>query len=239
MHELIERSIKAFSEYFQNFFLYEPEVSLLSKTDPRVKVAGFTLLTILSVATFEIEKVLFVLAAVYSLAAVSGIKITSLLRRSYLFAAFSFVVVLPTLALGESLHYVLTFTLRVFSAISSLQLLIMTTPFNQLVSALRSMRFPEKLLTTLWITYVYSYMLTKDLLATLLARESRRVRKSGHIETMKKGGEALGLFLLRSMEKGEKVAMAMRIRGDPVARVEGSKLLILYFTAVVIWWAML
>ena len=237
MHELIKRSVKAFSEYFQNFFVYEE--SILSRVDPRVKVAGFSILAVLSVATFEIEKILFVIVSIYLLAYLSGAGIIKLFKRSYLFPLFSFFIVLPTLFLGESISYVISFTLRVFAAVSSLQLLVISTPFSEIVSALRSFKFPEKLLTSLWIAYVYSYLLVKDLLAILVARESRRVKKSGHLETMRRGGEALGLFMLRSMEKGEKVALAMKMRGEPAVRVSGNKVLIPYFLLVAVWWTIL
>lgn len=237
LHELIERSIRAFSEYFQNFFVYEE--NLLSKIDPRVKVVGFTILAILSVSTFEIEKILFIIISIYLLAFLSGISMIKLMKRSYLFPLFSFFIVLPTMFFGEPFSYVLIFSLRVFAAISSLQLLIISTPFNDVISALRALKVPEKLLNSLWVTYIYSYILVRDLLAILIARESRRVKRSGHIETMKRGGEALGLFMLRSMEKGEKVALAMKLRGEPIGKVKGSKLLIPYFLLVVVWWTIL
>jgi cobalt/nickel transport system permease protein len=65
-------------------------------------------------------------------------------------------------------------------------------------------------------------------------------------EIWKNGGKVLGSFFIRVFEKGEKVHLAMTLRGDKIKcyshplKIDKSEILfIIYVLVVLTWWAML
>lgn len=123
-------------------------------------------------------------------------------------------------------------------------MLIMTTNFSDLCSALRSFKVPETFVSALWLAYRYAIIMFNELLSILLARESRRVSKGSHMDVWRKGGEAVGLFFLRSLEKAERVQMAMEARGGSMINYQGKiKKLDLIYTVIVMfsvfWWVII
>ncbi len=243
MHELLERSIREASHHFQNFLIHEyARRGFLHGLDARLKFVATLILVVLAVSTFELGKLLVIFATVIALTLFSGIGFRTILRRSWLFTLFSFIVVLP-FALSDVL-YVVTFTFRVFIAIAAMQLFVATTPFGEVCAALKYFRVPKVLVDSIWLAYRYVILLFSDLLAILLARESRRVSKGSHLDVWRKGGEAVGLFFLRSFERAERIQLAMVARGDVSWdrnwKIGGNELI---FCAIVafaaLWWAII
>jgi len=245
MHELIERSVKEASQYFQNFFIhdYGEEQGFLHRVDARIKLLGTFLLVVLAVSTFDAARILIIFTSCLVLAAFSGIGVLKVLKRIWLFTFFSFVIVLP-LALGfraEEILYVILFTLRVATALMAIQLLILSTPFNDVVYGMRGLKFPEAFVSGLWLAYRYTILMFTELMRVMLARESRRMTKGSHMEVWRKGGESLGLFFIRTFERAERVQLAMKARGERVVAIRGSfskldKIYIIYMAAVTLWW---
>ncbi len=214
MHLLIEKTLREASKYFHDFFIHEyTKKTYLHRIDPALKIACTSILVLLSILTFKLTKILVVLLSIYILAFNVGIDMVMLLKRSWLFAFFAMVIVMPVSFLERDYSYAFIFPLRVLSSISALQLLILTTKFNEMLSALKRLKAPEVILEIVWLTYRYTVVMFRDLMNILLAREARRLRKSGHVEVFRKGGIALGLFFLRSVEKGEMIELAMKSRG--------------------------
>ncbi|MCS7121818.1 MAG: hypothetical protein NZ895_04365 [Archaeoglobaceae archaeon] len=236
MYELTEKILKESVKYFQNFFIHEYyKKSFLHFVDVRIKFLTALIFVMLAVTTFNFEKVLFLLFSILAIAKAAGIDIKNLIRRSYLFPAFSFIVLIPT-----NLSYAAIFSLRVFTAIIILQLLVITTPFNEICAALRYFKFPRSLVESMWISYRYILSLFFDLLTTLIARESRRVSKIGYLDVWKKGGKAVGTFFLKSIEKSEKVELAILARGKAVWKkdwkIKSNDLVFLAIVAFVVFW---
>lgn len=240
MHLLIEKTVKSASEFLQNFFIHDySRKSYLHRVNPAVKIVGTTVLIFISITTFDLKKILLVVFSVILLAFNSGLNLKELVKRSYIFALFSLIIVLPASAYSRDYHYSIIFPLRVLSSIISLQLLIMTTKFNEMIYGLRALRIPPAISEVLWITYRYTITMFRDLFSIMLAREARRLSKSNHTEILKKGGEMLGLYFLRSYEKAEKIELAMKIRGKSSGSYEKyifGHFYILYLIGVVIWW---
>ena len=243
MHELLERTIKEASDYFQNFLIHEySKKSVLHKIDGRIKLVSTVVFVILAVSTFNLNKVIMVLLFLFVISAITGLSLKKIFERIWLFTLFSYIVVLP-LSIYNPL-YGITFTLRVAASLIAIQILIMTTSFAEICSALRSFKIPKTFVSALWIAYRYAILMFRELFAILLARESRRVAKGSHMDVWRKGGEAVGLFFLRSFERAEKVQLAIEARGGNVVEYRGKikKLDLIYSTIVIFtafWWVII
>jgi len=243
MHELLERTIKEASSYFQNFLPHEyTKRSALHEVDARVKLIATIVFVVLAVSTFTLEKVLMVFIFLIVISAVVGLSLRRIAERIWLFTLFSFIVVLPFAI--SSPTYGVTFTLRVAASLVAIQMLIMTTSFAEICSALRSFKVPAIFVSALWLAYRYAVLMFRELLSILLARESRRVSKGSHMEVWRMGGEAVGLFFLRSFEKAEKVQLAMEARGEAIVHYRGKLKMLDFVYAVIVgftafWWVII
>lgn len=243
MHLLIEKTIKDATEYFHNFFVHEyTRRTYLHDIDPAIKLAGTALFIVLAISTFDFGKIALIIAATYFLAFNVGLSTKMLMRRSWLFTFFSFVIVLPVSVYERNLEYAVVFPMRVFASISALQLFILTTKFNEAMYALKRLRVPKVMLDVVWLTYRYTVVMFRDLLNIMIAREARRLERGNHIDTLKKGGKSLGLFFLRSFEKAEMLEIAMNSRGREIVyagKYSRGYLYLVYVLAIAGWWVML
>lgn len=243
MHELLEKTLREASGYFQNFLIHEyVQESALHRIDARVKLISTILFILLAVSTFTLSKITIVLVFLLVISKISGLSLTGILKRIWLFTLFSFVVVLPVSI--QNPLYAVAFTLRVAAALVAIQMLIMSTSFADVCSALKFFKIPNTFVSALWLAYRYAIMMFRELLAIFLARESRRMSKGSHMDVWRKGGEAVGLFFLRSFEKAERVQLAMDARGEGIVRYRGKikKLDMIYITIAAFtafWWVII
>jgi len=256
MTEIIEKSIKEAAAYFQNFFSQEYfKKGFLQEIDVRIKVVGILTLLLLSISTFDLPKIFTILFSALVLAKLSNIKFRVILSRIWLFTLFSFLIVLPRVFIGpkdfyfmnfNELAYSTVFTFRVLTAITLLQILILTTPFNQILTALKSFKIPEQFVFILGLSYRYIHLMFSELLRILIARESRRVKKTNSLEIWRSGGKALGSFFIRTFERGERVQLAMNARGDgvkgyikPFKFSQSEMLFTTFILTTLTWWAVI
>lgn len=243
MHVVLEKTLKNASSYFQNFFIHEyNHRGILHAIDSRVKLLSSITFVILAVSTFELEKLLFLFLSLILVSAILGVNLKSLIKRVWLFTFFSFIVVSPFLL--QNPKYSLIFTLRVLIALLAVQMLVMSTSFAEICFALRSLKVPELFVHALWMAYRYILVVFQDIINILLARESRRVSKGSHRDLWKKGGESIGLFFLRSIERAERIQLAIASRGEKIfgTNAKLGMLEIIYITLsgfIVLWWLIL
>lgn len=213
--ELIEKTAKEASTFFQNFFNYEVVGDgLLQKIDPRIKMPGLISLVVASVSTFSSEKLILLLSSLVILLAVSRIPLRIYVSRIWMIPLFSFVIVLPhTFMASVGYEYALLFTFRVFLAVSFLTLIMLTTRFSDVLYVLRFYKVPDVFVTVLSTTYRYIHLMFCELYRMLLARESRRIREQSSREIWKHGGKMLGFFFIRAYERAERVHLASIARG--------------------------
>lgn len=221
MHVVLEKTLKNASSYFQNFFIHEyTSKGVIHSIDARVKLLSTFLFVIITVSTFELEKLLFLLLSLLLISSILGLSLRKILKRVWLFSLFSFIVVSPLIL--QDKVYPFIFTLRVLIALIAVQMLVMSTTFAEICSAFRSLKVPNIFVHGLWLAYRYILVVFQDIINILLARESRRVSKGSHMELWKKGGESIGLFFLRSIERAERVHLAMTSRGDKIFGVKSK-----------------
>ncbi|MFA9516413.1 cobalt ECF transporter T component CbiQ [Halopenitus sp. H-Gu1] len=197
----------------------------LQAVTPSVKLLGALVLISATVAQRDPVPIagLTVLATV--LAAASRIPARTFLGRMTGAPAFAGIVVAPQAVLMggptlastplsvDGVTYVAVFTLRVAACVGFLSLLLLTTRFSDLLAALRRLRAPTIAVSLLSITYRYLLVFFAELDRMVRARRGRTVAETGLRGTWRDSGNFLGTFLLRSLERGERVQRAARARG--------------------------
>jgi cobalt/nickel transport system permease protein len=200
----------------------------LQRRDPRVSlgsVAGLALAVMLSRTLTAV--LLFGLVTVV-LARVSAVPLRRLLARSAVVPLASAVIVLPRAVLvpGETLvaaagltvteagvAYVVVFTLRVGVGVALLSLIVLTTPFSAVIAAMRELYVPVALVWVVAVTYRYLFLFFDELQRLLLARNSRTTGRSSLRGGWRDARRLAGTFLLRTLDRGERVGRGMRARG--------------------------
>ena len=91
-------------------------------------------------------------------------------------------------------------------------LLTFTTPFYEILEALRRVRFPALMLTTLALMYRYLPVLGEESRRMQRARASRTFGPS-HLVQWKSLTAIVGQLFIRSAERAERIYLAMCARG--------------------------
>lgn len=200
----------------------------LQRRDPRVSLLAIAALSLAVVVSRTLAAVCALGALALLLARRSHVPLDRLLARSAVVPLASALVVLPQAVLtpGDALlagfgltvtdagvRYVVRFTLRVGVGVALLSLLVMTTPFSRVVAALRELRVPVALVWVVAVTYRYLFLFFDELRRLVLARNSRTTRDGGVREGWRDARNLAGTFLLRTLERGERVGRGMRARG--------------------------
>lgn len=199
----------------------------LQSRDSRVVVVSISVLALATVVTRAIPVLLCLAALTLVLARLSSVPLRRLLARSSAVPLLAALAVVPQAALipGETLvalpfvtltdagvAYVAFFTLRVAVGVSLLSVLVLTTPFSAVVAALDDLFVPTTLVWVFAVTYRYLFLLFDELRRLVLARNSRTV--AGDLRSGWRDARNLaGTFLLRTLERGERVGRGMRARG--------------------------
>jgi cobalt/nickel transport system permease protein len=197
--------------------------------DPRVKL--FTL--VLLVVIIGLARSIWVLAAIFILVLIMNfagrIPLKFFLKRVVLFLPLTAIIVLPALFItpGEPLwtlgaRVIITaqgartaalLLLRVMDSVSLGVLLILTTPWNRILLALRWFRLPPVLVDILGMTYRYIFLLLHIANATFLARRSRSPGTLSTGENRRWLARTLATTMSRTQHLGEEVYLAMLARG--------------------------
>ena len=218
---------------------YEQRESLIHRLDPRVKVVITVLFIASNVFLPDGTWVAFGLAWALILLAgrLARLALVSLLKRSAVALPFALAAVtiiftypghsLATWRIGDwtitatdaGLVRFATILLRSWISVQMALLLAATTPFPDLMHALRHLRVPAALITIISFMYRYLYVLADEAGRLLRARAARSARPAGGagggalLWRARTAGNMVGQLLLRSLERSERVYHAMAARG--------------------------
>jgi cobalt/nickel transport system permease protein len=198
---------------------------LLQRVAPGVKLAGTVALIVVAVTRATFGGAAAMLALAVALAAASRLPpraVTGRVGGPTLVAA---VVVAPQAALlpGPSLWgtpltttgttYVLVFVTRVAAAATLLTVLVLTTRVSALLAGARRLRVPRTAVVLVGVTYRYLLVFFGELGRMTGARRARTRREPTLRETWRDSGAFLSTFLVRTIERSERVGRAARARG--------------------------
>lgn len=91
--------------------------------------------------------------------------------------------------------------------------MVRVLPFDELLKALQRYKVPMILLSTLAFTYRYAFVLWDELETMQTARRARSFGHQGVWKRWKTSAQLLGMLLLRSLTRAERVHGAMSARG--------------------------
>lgn len=217
---------------------YHEGDSLIHRLDARVKLI-LTLATIVVIAALPRGAWVVYLACLVMIclaAGLSQIRPIRLFRRSMLafpftLAALSLIFTVPgsTLASWRLGAWSLSITLegtvafisilvKAWLSVLSATILVATTPFAQLIAAMRAFRIPEVLVSVVSFMYRYMYVIADEALRMHRAREARSAaagpKAGGSLSWRARVlGGMVGSLFLRSYERSERVYAAMLSRG--------------------------
>lgn len=228
--------------HLSTFDQYQARASLIHRLDPRVKV-GITVLVILSnVLLPDGAWLAFALSwgVVLGINALARLETRALLVRSFIalpfaLAAISVIFTVPghplfALGVGNSVLVIsdaglIRFTsilLRSWLSVQAAIILTATTPFPDLIHALRHLRVPSILVSIISFMYRYLFVLSDETLRLLRAREARSAApRAGNANRVggsvvwraRVAGNMIGQLFLRSYERSDRVYTAMLARG--------------------------
>ena len=220
---------------------YKPRPSLIHAFDPRVKlvlaVAFILAVALTPIGAWPVYMLLF--AVILSVVMLSELGVGYVLKRSALALPFVLAAVpilftaqgVPLLAVPvgpwtltitvEGVQRFVTILLKSWLSIQMAIVLAASTPFPQLLVAMRAVRMPRLIVAIVGLMWRYLFVMVDEVLRLLRARTARSgdpglpgVRIGGSLAWRARvtGGMA-GNLLVRSFDRGERIYAAMAARG--------------------------
>ncbi len=230
---VLEHSLHGITETLEHA-LFAEEISaragLFQSLDARVKVVSMLALLI----GVSLSHSLLVIAAVYLLLLIlawtSAIPVDFFIKRVWLVLPFfTGLVVIPALFItpgpvllhlplglvitATGVNTVLFLLLRVSTSVSLTLLLILTTPWNTVLSALSVLYLPDVFILVLGMTYRYIYLLLHLANDMFLSRKSRVVGYLSTSDNQHVLAAVSATLLGKSLDMSSEVYLAMVSRG--------------------------
>jgi cobalt/nickel transport system permease protein len=229
----LTRNISSFTRTLEAALLTENLClipGLLQSLDARVKVVTFLLFIILIGLAHTVWILTAMLVLILALTLLSRLPTGYFLKRVIVFIpVFTALIAIPALFItpGEPLinlagKVMITeqgartaglLVLRVTDSLSFGVLLILTTPWNGFLAALRWLRLPSLLVDILGMTYRYVFVLLHTTNSMFLARRSRTLGGFSGTDNRRWLTRILATILTKSQHLSEEVYMAMLARG--------------------------
>ena len=228
---VVERSLSSFVDALQHTFEAEElakKNGLLQRLDPRVKLMAIAPLVLIA----ALARQLAVIVALFALAvALAKVPFGTLLKRVWIgVLAFSGLISVPALFLtpgrpiyslpvlgwtitAQGLRAAAYLVMRAETAATLSVLIILCTPWNNVLKALRVLRLPTVLVVILGMTYRYILLLLRTAHAMFESRKSRMVGQLDGPELRRMAGASAGVLLSKTLQLSEDVHLAMRSRG--------------------------
>jgi cobalt/nickel transport system permease protein len=205
----------------------------LQRVDPRAKVAMFLAVVIAASASTSLGVLVCLYVVILGVARASHLPFDFFVKRVWVgIPFFAGIVVLPSIffvpgpklvevAVG-SFHLGLSapgtfgavvFVARVGVSVSLAVLLVLTTPWADLLKSLHTLRVPQVFVLVLSMTYRYIFLFLHTLNGMFEARKSRVVARLGGAEDRRWITRSMGALMSRSFKMSNDVYAAMLARG--------------------------
>jgi len=230
----LERTTASFVDAIEHAFYAEETAradGLLQRLDPRVKLVGILALILPAAAARRFAVIGGLLAVAIVLAALSHVSFGVLLKRVWIAVLlFTGVIALPApfVTPGQVVYHLpglgwtvtsqgLTsagyLVLRAETAATFCVLLVLTTPWNHVLKALRVLRVPAVLVTVLGMTYRYLFLVLQNAHDMFESRRSRMVGELTGRERRRVAASSAAVLMSKTFDLSSEVYLAMQSRG--------------------------
>ncbi len=225
-------SLLGFSKISHEIEKSSKKASHLHSVDPALKLCGAIGLSFVAQLFYTAKPLIFMLFFIIIEALASRISFRAFTKRVILLSLFTGVVILPSIfvpfgpppAIYEipilnfyisavGLHRAIILELRLLVSLFALQVVILTTTYSELVNAFRRLKVPKIFVLTLALMLRYIFVIHDEALRISRAREARTTGKMSRMRTIKSIANSIGLIMVRSYERSDKVYKAMLARG--------------------------
>lgn len=212
----------------QSSSLSAEPVNIVHRLDPRVRVLMSTVFATIVVLGQDIDMLVAALAMALVLAVSAQLAITVTLRRMLAMELFIIAMLLtlpftlpgeplfqwgPLTASEEGMLKALVIVLKANAVILTVLTLIGTLEVTTLGHALHHLRIPAKLVHLLLFTVRYISVLQREYQRLRLAMTARAFVPRSNWHTWRSYGYLIGMLLVRSLERSERIQAAMLCRG--------------------------
>jgi cobalt ECF transporter T component CbiQ len=229
----IQRTIDALAETLERS-LYAEQLAegggLLQRLDPRVKLVAMLGFIICAASSRNLPVVVAIAVVALGLALVSRIPFRSLMPVWIGMFIFSGLIAGPAIFLtpGPSLatvpwlgwqvssYGVRSATLLILRSEVSITfsvILVMTTPWIQVMKAMRVIGVPTTVVVILGMTYRYIFLMLQSASDMFEARQSRVIGKLSNADARRLASATVGVLLSKSFQLSNDVYLAMQSRG--------------------------
>jgi len=205
----------------------------LQRIDPRAKVAMFVIAVIAASASTSLAVLLALYLIILGVARASRLPFDFFVKRVWLgIPLFAGVVILPSIFFGPGarlfdvglgpIHLgisapgvwsAVVFVARVGVSVSLAVLLVLTTPWADVLKSLHALKVPHVFVLVLSMTYRYIFLFLHTLNGMFEARKSRVVARLGGGEDRRWITRSMGALMSRSFKMSNDVYAAMLARG--------------------------
>lgn len=189
--------------------------STLYGFDPRIKIMSTVVLIVVIAFLHEIAPLIVSLIFILSLMLFSGVPARHL-SRSYVVALPFIVFASIAIVYSSGLEPGILVFLRISDSVLALLLLITTTPFFDVLKALRWFRVPSVLASLLLFTYRFIFVFIDELERMGRARRARGFSGGRHIfhrEALRTIAYTAGMVFVRAHRRADAIYNALRSRG--------------------------
>ncbi len=214
----IERTLRSLLRAFDHALFAEEAAQrsgLLQRMNARVKLIGIALLILVAVALHQLSTLGALFGACVLIAMLSRISVRDLAFRIWIgVLAFTGLIALPAIfLLPGGLRSASFLILRAETAATLAALLVLCTPWAQILRALRWFRIPAVLVAILGMTYRYIFLLLQSAQDMFEAREARLIGVLEPADRRRLAAASAGLLLSKTIQLGSEVHSAMQARG--------------------------
>jgi cobalt/nickel transport system permease protein len=231
---VVERSLASFVNALQHAF-YAEELAkkngVLQKLDPRVKIAAILPLIVIAALARRLWVIAVLFAIAVGVAMLSHVPLGTLAKRVWLgVLTFTGLISLPALFLtpGQAIYtlpllgWIVTaqglraaayLIMRAETAATFSVLLVLCTPWSNLLKAFRVLRLPIVLVVILGMTYRYIFLLLRNAHDMFTSRKSRMVGRLDGREQRRAATASAGVLMSKTLQLSGDVYLAMRSRG--------------------------
>ena len=215
----LERTLAGISANIERAVFTEHHARIrafLQQVDPRAKLGMFLAFVLAASLTSSYAVLLILYVLTLAAAVASRIPTDFFVKRVWLgIPLFAGIVVIPSIFFvpGPTIFASTTGPITVAPTVSLAVLLVMTTPWADILKSLRALRVPQVFVLILSMTYRYIFLFLHTINGIFLARRSRLVAKAGGSEQRRWIGGTLGALMSRSFKMSNDVYAAMLARG--------------------------